>query len=68
MTSARPPVTEIRTALIKESQDFYRRRKPYSAALHDPAADWTRPVQAAEPGTDYHAAREALSSTETDRM
>lgn len=38
MTSEQPTVTQIRTALLKESQDFYQRRKPHSAAMHGKGA------------------------------
>lgn len=37
----------------------------FTAAAHtdDPNADWTRPVEPAEPGGDYRAARARLAAT-----
>ena len=32
------------------------------AHLHDPNADWTNPVEPAEPGSDYRAARAQVAA------
>jgi hypothetical protein len=54
-----PHAFALELAVIAEAHGVKLTRP---AHLHDPAADWTAPVEAAEPGSAYLAAKAALTA------
>lgn len=54
-----PHALALELAVIAEAHGVKLTRP---AHLHDPNADWTRPVEPGVPGGDYRAARAALAA------